>query len=493
MICNELKEKLPLGWKDKFVHRDLWDPEGYGVASFDLEGSREKVLVINYRTEDIMEYFYDDFPDDEWISLDRIGYINRKISLTYRIQTTRKVIDLWNYIIYDRHQYPTISFRLGKNIKKSIPIHRIVALIFVPNPKPDEFKIVNHIDLNKTNFHKENLEWCNHRWNSQFKKSTKRKIQYKNLTTNKIYSQQELDRLGILDKVKQSIYRNKKFLNTFWERVDPNLEDYLSRHPLQDDWYYHPTIPNVRANSCGVLEIDGTLKVGTYDEKLQYLITIKNYCKGYPVHRLLYECYHNIKLESKNIIDHIFPVSKEDIDNSISNLRLTNSKGNSNNPLSKIKVQKRIFKYDLFGNLIKEYKSVSEAKEETSIQTLSPEDKLRITAAGFIWVSRKEDLFEKLKYVYYRWKAVDGKFILEDAGIKFNDIYKKSIDRGKYLSESSIIKRKYLNTGMPAPDGYYYQQGDPQNMIYDPSNKDLIKKREEKKWINRRTKYKKKS
>ena len=70
MICNELKEKLPLGWKDKFVHRDLWDPEGYGVASFDLGESREKVLVINFKTEDIMEYFYDDLPDDEWISLD---------------------------------------------------------------------------------------------------------------------------------------------------------------------------------------------------------------------------------------------------------------------------------------------------------------------------------------------------------------------------------------------------------------------------------------
>ena len=38
---------------------------------------------------------------------------------------------------------------------------------------------------------------------------------------------------------------------------------------------------------------------------------------------------------------------------------------------------------------------------------------------------------------------------------------------------------------MPAPDGYYYQQGDPKNMIYDPDNKDLIKKRPEIFWKDR--------
>lgn len=35
---------------------------------------------------------------------------------------------------------------------------------------------------------------------------------------------------------------------------------------------------------------------------------------------------------------------------------------------------------------------------------------------------------------------------------------------------------------MPAPDGYYYQQGDPENMLYDPNNTDLIPKREILKW-----------
>lgn len=39
---------------------------------------------------------------------------------------------------------------------------------------------------------------------------------------------------------------------------------------------------------------------------------------------------------------------------------------------------------------------------------------------------------------------------------------------------------------MPAPDGYYYQQGDPDNMIYDPDNIRYVKKREIIKWKSKK-------
>lgn len=38
---------------------------------------------------------------------------------------------------------------------------------------------------------------------------------------------------------------------------------------------------------------------------------------------------------------------------------------------------------------------------------------------------------------------------------------------------------------MPAPDGYYYQQGDPDNMIYDPSNTNYVRKKEIVNFTNR--------
>lgn len=55
--------------------------------------------------------------------------------------------------------YPAfIAFVEGR--KRTVYIHRVLALLFIPNPhaKPS----INHIDGDKANFELENLEWCTH-------------------------------------------------------------------------------------------------------------------------------------------------------------------------------------------------------------------------------------------------------------------------------------------------------------------------------------------
>jgi hypothetical protein len=56
---------------------------------------------------------------------------------------------------------------LCKNcITKNVIVHRLVAINFVPNPHmlPE----VNHKDENKNNNHYLNLEWCTHKYNSNY-------------------------------------------------------------------------------------------------------------------------------------------------------------------------------------------------------------------------------------------------------------------------------------------------------------------------------------
>lgn len=61
--------------------------------------------------------------------------------------------------------YLKVSLGIGGNKHKSLSVHRLVALAFIPNP--DNKPQINHIDADKTNNNVENLEWVtgqeNHR------------------------------------------------------------------------------------------------------------------------------------------------------------------------------------------------------------------------------------------------------------------------------------------------------------------------------------------
>lgn len=70
-----------------------------------------------------------------------------------------------NHFIGNEDGYPCVSIKTEDGWR-SISIHRLIALAFVPNP--DNLSEVNHLDYNRENFSIENLNWLSHEDNVRY-------------------------------------------------------------------------------------------------------------------------------------------------------------------------------------------------------------------------------------------------------------------------------------------------------------------------------------
>lgn len=60
--------------------------------------------------------------------------------------------------VINSHGYPCVTIKYLDGSQKVVPVHRLVAIAFIPNP--DNKPQINHIDGDKTNNRVSNLEWC---------------------------------------------------------------------------------------------------------------------------------------------------------------------------------------------------------------------------------------------------------------------------------------------------------------------------------------------
>ena len=75
----------------------------------------------------------------------------------------------------NRDGYLEVTLGKLKGKRTSFRVHRLVAMLFVPNP--NNYKEVNHKDYNRANPKYNNLEWVNHKQNVNYSSD---KGRYKN-------------------------------------------------------------------------------------------------------------------------------------------------------------------------------------------------------------------------------------------------------------------------------------------------------------------------
>ena len=155
-------------------------------------------------------------------SLDR--YVKVK-SKSYRLQKG-KVLSL------GINSYGYLQVFLCCNGKyKIITVHRLVALTFLPNP--DNLPCVNHLDEDKTNNRVDNLEWCDHKYNSNYKGVLKRRSQ--RMKENGIYERITMkmrkypELIGLDEKEYRKEYR-KKYREEHKEHYREHQREYMREY-----------------------------------------------------------------------------------------------------------------------------------------------------------------------------------------------------------------------------------------------------------------------
>lgn len=133
------------------------------------------------------------------IVIESRGVIYRVISTNtrYAISKTGTILDLLTYrvtilnpyMIDDK--YPIVTLRDYNDNKTTRVVHRLMGFAWIDNDDWVNKTIVNHMDGNKRNFHKDNLEWCTYKHNNQHAASTDLKsdtkpIKIRNIETGEI-------------------------------------------------------------------------------------------------------------------------------------------------------------------------------------------------------------------------------------------------------------------------------------------------------------------
>uniref|UniRef100_A0A6C0KNX9 HNH nuclease domain-containing protein n=1 Tax=viral metagenome TaxID=1070528 RepID=A0A6C0KNX9_9ZZZZ len=296
-------------------------------------------------------------------------------------------------------------------IKKSLKIHRLVALAFIENP--ENKSDVNHKDKNKLNNNVLNLEWMTrkenniHRCQGIIISNNKNKAIYKIYNEVSKNNEQIVESYNSIEEAANWAF-NSGFTKTVhngrnaigncicglsnsaygfkWKLINNNedLENEIWKQVIieniDDDKKYFVSNLGRFKNSFGII-------MDNYKVNENGYIRVFIYNRTYALHRLIALTFIE-NPQNKEQVNHI---DGNKINNRVDNLEWVT---NSENQLHKFQIglgnnfTRTIKQYDLEWNFIKEFESIALASKELNIGKTNiwgVLNKIRKTAGGFIW------------------------------------------------------------------------------------------------------------
>jgi hypothetical protein len=284
--------------------------------------------------------------------------------------------------LFDRNGYPTIMLQHNK-FKKRYPVHRLLALKFIPNP--DNKSQVDHINKKRWNYRLENLRWATPSENGLNKSHYRRR----GVEVTLIDLEGEMTEFTCMNAA--CVYINEKM-----ELGRPSVRHlettmcYAIRDKSEFHGHYvelthdpmprpgevfkpHPRFKKYDGSNHGRLRyflksINSYVIANVYAQGGYWRIRIDK--KNHMVHRILYECFSGELLKLKDdesgqereVINH-----KDDngLHNHLDNLEIETNAGNSQKALvTQVRNQRAVVKLTINGEFITEYRNQRIASDD---------------------------------------------------------------------------------------------------------------------------------